>query len=116
MLPRAARAMAVAANGPGPAGARAAPAVGAVLDLQLLVLGKADVRRPVRCAIAQTGASSLAGSVPDRRDRRQEQAAAQADATARASAPRRGALDQGTPGSGWLVGRRSEEHTSELQS
>ena len=57
VLPRAARPVAVAADGADPARARAAAAVGAVLDLQLRVLGAPDVRRARARAVAAAGAA-----------------------------------------------------------
>ena len=105
VLPRAARPVAVAADGPDPAGARAAATVVAVLDLQLRVLGAADVRRARGRAVAASGTPSRHRPVGDRCDPGTNTACAPAERTAASCAAARGAMDPRAAGGRRLLGR-----------
>ena len=94
VLPRAARPVAVAADGADPARARPAPAVGAVLDLQLRLLGAADVRRARTRAVASARASDRRRPARDRRAAGQDARAAPAE-----RAPPQGAAHAPSSGS-----------------
>ena len=100
-----ARPVAVAADGADPARARPAPAFVAVLDLQLRVLGAADVRRARGRAVAAPGAAVGRRPARDRRAARARRGRPAAERSAPARASRRRALDPRAAGGRRLVGR-----------
>ena len=104
VLHGAARPLAVAADPADPAGADPAPAVRAVLDLQLRLLGPPDGRPAVGRVGAPPGAAGRRRSERDRRAPGRDEAARRVRRLRR-RASRRRRLGEGPPGGGRLVGR-----------
>jgi len=100
-----ARPVALAEDGAHPARARPSAARLAVLDLRLLLLGAADLRRALGRPVAASGAARRPRSGRDRRDPGRDAAAGAAEPSPPARGPGRRALDSGAAGGGRLLGR-----------
>ncbi len=105
VLPGAPRPVAVAADGSHPARARALPAQRPVLDLQLRLLGAADVRGSLARAVAAARSTHRRRPANARRDPREDARVDPARPAAPSGAEASRGMDPGAAGGGRIVGR-----------